>query len=336
MQSAISKTPAYPLQFDPIFQYRLWGGRGLKNWVAGPFPSSSNIGEVWLLSDRADNPSIVADGPLKGYSLAEIMEEAADMLMGDAAPRFKRFPLLLKYLDVEKMLSVQVHPADKDIDLIPPGETGKTEAWLILEAKPKSRVFAGLKPDVTKTELRKISLSTVDKLLHSFTPHAGECIPIEAGMPHSLGNGITVLEVQQNSDITFRLYDWDHLDPQTGLPRPLQIEQALRCLIMDHKPVRPRRPTVEISGAVMRERLIANSYFEMVRVQSSESFDLGSKSGPTIVFCVDGSCNIKHYATQSQLARGSLFLLPAALGKCRVLQDLPLTLIEITVAPVRN
>src|ERR1700730_11990633 len=134
----------YPLRFTPIYQYRIWGGRRLADWLKRPLPGEEPIGEAWMLSDRDDYPSRVAEGPLKGRTIAQLIEQSPKLILGKLAPRFKRFPLLLKFLDVRDMLSVQVHPPDGKVDLIPTGETGKTEAWVILEAGPESRVYAGL------------------------------------------------------------------------------------------------------------------------------------------------------------------------------------------------
>ena len=142
----------YPLLFAPIFQYRLWGGRRLADWMNTPLPGAGPIGEAWVLSDRADFPSRVAEGPLKGRTIAELMERSAGLILGKLAPRFKRFPLLLKFLDVNQMLSVQVHPPDGKLDLIPKGETGKTEAWVVLEAGARSRIYTGLNTGATAQE----------------------------------------------------------------------------------------------------------------------------------------------------------------------------------------
>ena len=163
-------THLYPLRFAPIYQYRLWGGRRLADWLKTPLPGDGPIGEAWLLSDRDDCPSRVAEGPLKGRTIAQLMEQSPKLILGKLAPRFRRFPLLLKFLDVREMLSVQVHPPDSKADLIPKGETGKTEAWVVLEAEPGSRVYAGLKPGTTAEDLRALSKQTVNNYLASFTP----------------------------------------------------------------------------------------------------------------------------------------------------------------------
>ena len=145
----------YPLRFEPIYQYRLWGGRRLADLLAAPLPGDGPIGEAWLLSDRDDHSSLVADGPLKGRTLGQLLKESPEQMLGERAGRFRRFPLLLKFLDVRNLLSVQVHPSDRQTDYLPPGETGKTEAWVVLEAGPESRIYAGLKPGTTADGLRR-------------------------------------------------------------------------------------------------------------------------------------------------------------------------------------
>ena len=238
----MTQAALYPLRFDPIYQYRLWGGRHLAHWLKLPLPGDGPIGEAWLLSDRDEHPSRVADGPLKGRTIAQLMQQSPQQMLGKLAQRFARFPLLLKFLDVQKMLSVQVHPADDKTDLIPEGDSGKTEAWVVLEAAPASRVYAGLKPGATAADLRTLSKATVNNYLASFTPQQGQGIFIKAGTVHALGDGVVVFEVQENSDVTFRLYDWDHIDPKTGQPRALQVEKALDCVDLKQGLVLPVVP----------------------------------------------------------------------------------------------
>src|SRR5262245_219870 len=144
--NGLNEKPLYPLRFEPIYQYRLWGGRRLAELLSAPLPGDEPIGEAWILSDRDDHPSRVAEGPLKGKTIAELLEEWPGPMLGKLASRFPRFPLLLKFLDAREVLSVQVHPSDRQTEYIPAGETGKTEAWVVLEAGPESRIYAGLKP----------------------------------------------------------------------------------------------------------------------------------------------------------------------------------------------
>src|SRR5277367_2420792 len=142
----MSQAPLYPLRFEPIYQYRLWGGRRLSSLLAAPLPCDGPIGEAWVLSDRYDHPSRVADGSLKGQTIGQVIDQFPEQVMGKLAGRFRRFPLLLKFLDVREMLSVQVHPTDT--------ATAKTEAWVVLEAGTKSRIYAGLKSGATEVVLR--------------------------------------------------------------------------------------------------------------------------------------------------------------------------------------
>ena len=141
----MSQQLLYPLRFEPIYQYRLWGGRRLADLFAAPLPGDGPIGEAWVLSDRDDHPSRVANGPLKGRAIGQLLEQFPEQILGKLAGRFRRFPLLLKFLDAREMLSVQVHPTKANAKLLPAGETPKTEAWVVLQAGPRSRVYAGLK-----------------------------------------------------------------------------------------------------------------------------------------------------------------------------------------------
>src|ERR1700735_447185 len=150
----MSPPPLYPLRFEPIYQYRLWGGRRLADLLTAPLPSGP-VGEAWILSDRDDHASQVVDGPLKGQTISELLKQFPEQILGKLAHRFRRFPLLLKFLDVHEMLSVQVHPTKANSNLLPAGETPKTEAWVVLEAGVQSRIYAGLKPDTTEVDLRR-------------------------------------------------------------------------------------------------------------------------------------------------------------------------------------
>src|ERR1039458_8958092 len=141
-------------------------------------------------------------------------------MLGELAPRFSRFPLLLKFLDAHDVLSVQVHPSDRQTNYLPAGETGKTEAWVVLDAGPESRIYAGLQPGTTPDSLRRsLTIGAISDHLAPFTPKPGDAVFLPAGTVHSLGGDLVVFEVQENSDVTFRIYDWDRVDAKTGQPR---------------------------------------------------------------------------------------------------------------------
>jgi mannose-6-phosphate isomerase len=327
----MTTSPLYPLRFAPIYQYRLWGGRHLAAWLNAPLPGEEPIGEAWILSDRDDHPSRVAEGHLAGRTIAQLIEQSPKLMLGKLASRFRRFPLLLKFLDVRAMLSVQVHPPDSKADLIPQGETGKTEAWVVLDAEPDSRVYAGLKPSTGVEDLRALSKQTVDKYLASFTPRRGEGVLIEAGVVHALGGGVVVLEVQENSDVTFRLYDWDHIDPKTGHLRELQVAQALACVDPTQGQVRPVAPVVETMQPVLRERLFDGPHFRLWRHRGTKPFVVGAADEPRVLVCLEGEGHLAHDGAAFAMDKGAVMLLPATVGACRFRPEGPVTLLEIAV-----
>ena len=141
----MNQVPLYPLRFEPIYQYRLWGGRRLADLLSAPLPEGP-VGEAWLLSDRDDHSSVISNGLLKGRTLGQLLRERPKAVLGASAGEVTRFPLLLKFLDVQGALSVQVHPSDAQTSYLPEGESGKTEAWVVLAAGPEGRIYAGLAP----------------------------------------------------------------------------------------------------------------------------------------------------------------------------------------------
>ena len=322
----MTKLPMYPLRFEPIYQYRLWGGRRLAELLTAPLPGDGPIGEAWLLSDRDDHPSKVADGPLKGSTIRQLLEQSPDQLLGKLAGRFRRFPVLLKFLDAHDKLSVQVHPEDGQRDYIPAGESGKTEAWVVLEAGPASRIYAGLKPGTTQDDLKRALASrAVADLLASFTPKVGDAVFVRAGTVHSL-SGLVVFEVQENSDVTFRLYDWDRVDPKTGKPRPLQVEQAIACIDFEQVAIGPVAPVVEEEAPVRRERLFHCEHFSVWRHTGQSPFTVGAAGTPRVLVCIAGEGELEHSGTNYPVGRGDVVLLPAEVGACSYRPHTPVSL----------
>jgi mannose-6-phosphate isomerase len=231
--------PLYPLRFEPIFKPAIWGGRRLADMFPGA-PAEGPIGEAWILSDHGDDVSVVADGPLKGTTLRELMRDRREELLGPSLVHHEAFPLLLKVIDARENLSVQVHPDDSLAKSLAGVPRGKTEAWVVLHAEPGSRIYAGLKEGVDRPRLeRAIADGTVADCLHSFEPTVGDCVYLPAGTVHALGGGITIFEVQQTSDTTYRLFDWNRVDAKTGKARDLHIGQALECIDFARGPARP-------------------------------------------------------------------------------------------------
>jgi len=328
----MSKLVPYPLRFEPIYQYRLWGGRRLGDLLTEPLPGNGPIGEAWALSDREDHPSRVADGPLKGRTIAQLLEQFPQQMLGKLAGRFGRFPLLLKFLDALEMLSVQVHPSDAHPDLLPANETGKTEAWVVLEAGPKSRIYSGLKPGATEADLRKaLTNGGVAECLAYFTPQPGDAVFTPAGTVHALGGDIVVFEVQQNSDVTFRLFDWNHIDATTGKPRTLQVDQALACIDFGEHAGGLVAPVVEATTPVKRERLFNCEQFRLSRLQGNAPFAVGAPGAPSVLVCIWGAGQIEQAGAAYAVAKGNVFLLPAAIGACTFQPRGAVSMLEIEI-----
>lgn len=320
----------YPLKFEPIYQYRLWGGRRLKDILTTPLPYDIPIGEAWVLSDRNEHQSSVANGQLKGQTIGQLFEKYPEQLLGKLAGHFSRFPLLLKFLDVHEMLSVQVHPTDTHTDLLPAGERGKTEAWVVLEAAKDSRIYAGLKPDTTADNLRKaLTKGTIADHLTYFTPKPGDGIFIPAGTVHSLGGDVVVFEIQENSDVTFRLYDWNHVDAKIGKPRALQVEQAIACIDFAQGAVGPVVPKVEEVKPILRERLFLCKHFGLWRLNGESLFKVGEDETPHVLVCISGNGQLKHGGANYSVGKGDVMLLRAVVGVCDFLPHKAVSLLDI-------
>jgi mannose-6-phosphate isomerase len=310
------KVPMYPLRFEPIYQYRVWGGRRLADLLTAPLPGDGPIGEAWLLSDRDECPSKVATGPLKGTTIRQLLEQSPEPMLGKLAARFRRFPVLLKFLDAREKLSVQVHPDDGQQAYLPAGESGKTEAWVVVEASPTGRIYAGLKPGSTRGDLRQSLVNrTLADHLTSFAPKVGDAVFLRAGTVHSLG-GLVVFEVQENSDVTYRLYDWDRIDPKTGKPRPLQVEQAIACLDSEQGAIGPVTPVVEQDAPARRERLFDCEHFSVWRHTGKAPFTVGAAGTPRVPLCIVGEGTLEQGGTSYPIDRGDVVLLPAEVGAC--------------------
>jgi mannose-6-phosphate isomerase len=218
----------YPITFRPIFKERVWGGRNLERLYKKPLPSGLPIGESWEISDRPGDVTVIANGPLAGEDLHWLMEHHAKELMGDAQSASGRFPLLIKILDAEETLSLQVHPpAHKALEL---GGEAKTEMWFIADAKPSAQLYVGLKRGVTREEFeRKIKTGEVADCFHRVSAKPGDAMLLPSGRVHAIGGGLVIFEIQQNSDTTYRVFDWNRVGLD-GKPRALHIAESLASI----------------------------------------------------------------------------------------------------------
>ncbi len=214
--------------FQPIYQERVWGGRGLQTHLGRSLPPGKLIGESWDISDRPEARSIIAGGDLKGLTLQQALEKHSDTLMGPDYPPGQPFPLLVKWLDCRQRLSLQVHPPAKATVSL--GGESKTEYWYISVAEPEAKILVGLKKGVTRPQFEAaLQKNTVESLVHQIPTSPGDSMFLQSGRLHAIDAGNLILEIQENSDTTYRVYDWDRpgLD---GKPRQLHIEESLQCI----------------------------------------------------------------------------------------------------------
>jgi len=229
----------YPLKFEPIYKKRIWGGQKLREFFNKDIPAGEKIGESWELADlpddksakRMSDKSVIANGELAGQTLGSAIEKYPKEIMGDESFSGS-FPLLIKFLDAEDILSVQVHPDEQTCRRMGKGEP-KTECWYIISAAPGAFIYKGLKKGVTKKQFAEaIKKGNVADMLSKVTVEAGQCHFLPAGTAHSIGAGLLIAEIQTPSDTTYRVFDFNRID-DTGKPRQLHIEEALQSIHFD-------------------------------------------------------------------------------------------------------
>lgn len=250
------------LPFAPAYFERIWGGTRL-----APSPSGTPIGEAWLVSDHAECQSIVSAGPHAGRPLGELVREYGAALLGDTAgtTRDGRFPLLLKLIDTADLLSVQVHPDDAAALALGEQDGGKTEMWHVLEAAPDSRIYCGLLPGGDASAFRgAMESGAVETLLRSHAAHPGDSYFVPAGMVHAIGKDILLAEIQQNSNVTYRVFDWNRVDA-AGKPRQLHWEKALAATRFDMDCAGPSPVRASSQAGRTREVLCACPFFTAER-----------------------------------------------------------------------
>lgn len=328
-----TKPPRPPfLRFRPLMKRTIWGGRRLGTQLGKPIGSESDYAESWEIVDHGEDQSVVAEGPWEGLPLAELIRREPQWLLGPAAAGVagnglaegqaggqpaagNRFPLLLKYLDCNRVLSVQVHPDDAYARTLSPPDLGKTEAWYIVSAEPDSLVYAGLKPAVDRESLAEaIREGRTEETLHSFHPQPGDCLYIPAGTVHALGSGLVVAEIQQSSDTTFRLFDWNRVDTE-GRSRPLHIEQALDVTDYASGPVSPRQVDSEASGW---QTLVACDKFVLRSLRQGADQPIAGDGRFHLLTVPHGEAVIEGWEEPVRLGVGDSGLIAAGAGAARM------------------
>ncbi len=278
-----------PLTFQPIFIERIWGGRRLESEFHKKLPPQKRIGESWEIVDRSETQSVVASGPLRGKTLHELWTQHREELFGDVADT-ARFPLLIKILDAQKKLSLQVHP--------PP----KSEFWYVAAADPNAELFLGFREPITRDEFEeRLSEGTLIDHVHRIAVQPGDAVFLPAGRVHAIGAGNLLIEIQQNSDTTYRVFDWNRTDPATGTKRDLHVEQAVRCI--DFEDVQPNLIQAK------SEMLISNSLFEIQKWNLDKAREAALLGQFAIVCCLTGNLS----CAKGNLAPGEFFLIAAHL-----------------------
>ncbi len=303
----------YPIKFKPVLKQTIWGGRRLGRQLGKPIGPESDYAESWEVVDHGTDQSTVTNGPLAEQTLAELIAGHRKWLLGDDVPQGS-FPLLLKYLDCNRVLSVQVHPGDEYGAQMETPDLGKTEAWYIVAAEPESLVYAGLKQGVDRPTLeRAIDAGETEQVLHSFHPTPGDVVFIPAGTVHALGAGLLVAEIQQSSDTTFRLFDWNRLDA-SGNARPLHLAQGLEVTDFQSGPVAPRRCDPSVTGW---QQIVECEKFVLRLMQQGQD-NVGGDGKFHIVTVPRGEATLRSREGVTQLSAGSTVLLPAAIESCDV------------------
>ncbi|HEV8541288.1 MAG TPA: type I phosphomannose isomerase catalytic subunit, partial [Verrucomicrobiae bacterium] len=251
----------YPLRFKPIFQERIWGGRNLATLYHKDLPPRLPIGESWEISDRPEAQSEITNGRLAGKTLHWLLQHHRDQLLGPARALHGRFPLLVKILDAREKLSLQVHPPPERAHAL--GGDPKTEIWCITHAEPHSELYVGLKRGVTREIFqRQIQAGSVADCFHRITVRRGDAMFLPSGRVHAIGSGLVIFEIQQNSDTTYRVFDWNRRDA-AGNARPLHVKESLECIDFDDFEPEPiKAETGPSSGANFHiQTLVEDSLF---------------------------------------------------------------------------
>lgn len=322
------------LRFSPILKRARWGGRRLETHLHKALGDESDYSESWELVDLGENQSRLIHTSGESVTLRELLQREPQALLGESWSDSGEFPLLLKYLDAQERLSLQVHPDDRLARLRRPGERGKTEAWYILDSTPDAVVYAGLKPNITREQLQSaLRAGTVEEVLHRLPVKRGDCLLIPAGTVHAVGAGILLLEVQQASDITYRLHDWDWVDAQ-GNPRPLHLPEAFESIDFQRGPIPLIIPAFsedsvqKKEGGLHCERLARCEYFEMQRMSFARIHHSFTNSRMRIWSVTGGEGTVRAAGELLQIGTGDSLVIPAATQEFEIQAEGVLEVIE--------
>lgn len=324
----------YPLRFEPVLKSYIWGGRNLAR-LGRDLPPDVKVAESWEIAGHADGDTVVANGPYAGRTLTELHAELGLDLIGSRnawAQARGKFPLLVKLVDAEQPLSVQVHPDDAYALAHEGNELGKTEMWVVLHAEPDAELILGVTPGTTRATFRAgIVDGRLEPFLHRVAVKTGDHVCVPAGTLHAIMRGLILAEIQQNSNTTYRVYDWGRVGAD-GRPRPLHVEKALDVIDFSRvaPPICPPMLVAETSG-VRRWELCRNRYFVTERVELAAGANFNGRcSGETLE--IWGAVIGRAAVNGVVLDAVRFALLPAALGDFSVAADEATTLLRTYIA----
>lgn len=324
-------TKLTPLKFAPIYKDKIWGGQKLRTILNKDFGNLPNCGESWEISGVKGNESVVADGVYKGYTLPELLDKYKGRVAGNKVyEKFgNEFPLLIKFLDANEDLSIQVHPNDEQARL-KHDSFGKTEMWYIFQADQDSKLIAGFNQDLDKEKyLKFFNEGRLTEVLNQEKVKAGDVFFIPAGRVHTIGKGICIAEIQQTSDITYRIYDFDRVDDQ-GNKRELHTEDALEVLDFKAYPEYKSMYTDKKGEAV---NLVECDYFTTNKIvlDAELSRDYSILDSFIIYICFEGSFSINYDGETMELKKGESLLLPAEIDKVKLKAQPEASFLEVYI-----
>lgn len=312
-----------PLLLKPSGKDYLWGGNRLKT-VFSKKIDMNPLAETWECSTHPDGPSVVATGDFSGMTLAEVLKEHPQYL-GTHSQTNGELPILIKFIDAEKDLSVQVHPND-EYAREHEHQNGKTEMWYVLDAKPGASLVCGFAHDVTREQLQKaVETGTLAKYLQKVDVHKGDVFFIPAGTIHAIGAGALIAEIQESSNVTYRVYDYNRVD-KNGKKRELHFDKAMEVLDMQSgKEVRQKPRMVRYYPGCSRELLCRCRYFETERIQVSKGFSFSVlNTSFQVLLCLEGNGGLEAGDEQERplrFSKGDCIFLPAGIGRCHVIGE---------------
>ncbi|EIW00464.1 MULTISPECIES: mannose-6-phosphate isomerase, class I [Thermoanaerobacter] len=313
-----------PLKFKPIFMERIWGGTALRDKFGFDIPEGKKIGELWTISDNRTAVSVIEGGEFNGQKLSDIAYKFFEDIYGKGV-NYERFPLLIKIIDAQDKLSVQVHPDDEYAFKYENGDSGKTEMWYIIDAKPGAKLVCGLKEGTTKEEFKRLlEEERLEECLKEIEVKPGDVVYIPSGMVHAIGEGILICEIQQNSDLTYRVYDYNRVD-EFGRKRKLHIEKALDVIDFNLKTDKIIPEFKGIQGGRI-SHVVKSPYFQVSIIEINEEVKIDTEGKFNTLTAVEGNCKIDYYEGTVELKAGETVLIPASIpsytieGNCKVLK----------------